>query len=182
MKHGFLITVASLGAIIVTTAMSPQASLAAQLKTLLINGNGSIIGNTTACTHSDNDLCPGSDSCLCNSSSGTAKTALAGLGGATFAATTVIDTSEAIGAGCESTQGTVTITSGNHKNSLVLNYVGSACLFTNPLEVITTSYAVDGTKSTGKFAGATGTGLITGSEDPVSGQILGTVSGNIIQQ
>ena len=75
--------------------------------------------------------------------------------------------------------GKVTITSGNHKNALVLNYTGVGCT-NSPLFTINVTYAVDGVASTGKFNLATGTGLITGSEEPASGDILGNVNGNIL--
>ena len=180
MNQKFSAVCASLALVFGGLIFSAQASFAAGPVTLSIIGNGATVGSSTSCTNATNALCPASDSCLCNISTGSAKTTLAGLANATFAATTVIDLSKTIGAGCDSVDGTVTITSGNHHNTLVLNYVGDACLFANPLSLITTSYAVDGVASTGKFASATGTGLITGSEDPVSGGILGNVSGNII--
>jgi len=188
MKHGFLITVASLGVIMGSVVLSGQA-YAKQPVAISIIGNGPAGGSTNiSCTNSDDALCPTSDTCWCNTANGSAKTALAGLGGATFSADTVIITNSSgpyfIG-NCNSAQGHVTITSGNSKNSLVLRYAGIACFYDGGIldgepVTITMTYTVDPGVSTGKFAGATGTGSITGSEDPGTGNILGTVTGNIL--
>lgn len=160
--------------------LSAQTGFAAQPVALSIIGNGPAGGTTnTSCTNAVDSLCPSADTCWCNTAIGTAKTSLAGLSGATFSANTAIDTEASHTLGnCNQTQGSVTITSGNHHNSLVLDYSGLACIFTD--YTITMTYAVDSSASTGKFAGATGTGSITGSEDPTTGNILGNVNGNIL--
>jgi len=168
-----------LGLFLAVLLFAVQPGFAASLAALAILGNGPDGGSTNiSCTHATDPLCPTSHTCWCNSSHGSATTKLAGLAKATFAADTVIDLSSVVGT-CDNTSGHVAITSGSGTNSLVLDYSGLGCTAGSDFG-INVSYIVDSSASTGKFAGATGTGLISGSEDPSNGDILGNVSGNII--
>jgi hypothetical protein len=171
-------SLAGVGLFVGLTMLSSQA-YAKQPMAISIIGNGPAGGSTNiSCTHTIDSLCP-STSCWCNTANGTAKTSLAGLDGATFSADTAIDLSSGSTVGnCQQTEGRVTITSKNLKNSLVLDYSGLACIFNDV--TITMTYVVNSGLSTGKFAGVTGTGSITGSEDPTNGNILGNVNGNIL--
>jgi len=185
MSRKFFIVCAGLA---IFGVLSAQA-YAKQPMAISIIGNGPGGGSTAiTCTNTNDPECPTfASNCWCNTATGKAKTSLAGLGGATFSADTAIITAPATGnvvGDCQAAEGKVTITSGNLHNSLVLRYTGLACFinggFLNSQPTgITVSYTVDPSASTGKFAGATGTGTISGSEDP-SGNILGNVSGNIL--
>jgi hypothetical protein len=101
------------------------------------------------------------------------------IGAVKFATTVVLDGSQPIG-NCDEGLGTVTLTSNNKpSNVLVLNYVGSICA-TPSAFVLNAAYVIDAGASKGKFAGATGSGNIAGSEDSTSGAILGNINGTLL--
>ena len=121
-------------------------------------------------------LCPGSDSCICVPLSGAGKASV--IGALTFETTIVLDTSLPIG-NCVEGFGTATLTAKSAHNSLVLDYTGMVC-GTGSGEVLNAGYFIDGADSTGKYAGATGSGNIAGSED-ADGNILGNLNGTLVQ-
>jgi hypothetical protein len=188
MIRKFSIVSGGLALIFGMVLFSAQA-YAKQPKPFSIIGNGPSGGTTNiTCTHAGDAVCPSfATNCWCNTATGTAKASIGGLGHATFSADTAIvtapTTNNEVG-NCNAAQGKVTITSGNLHNSLVLLYTGLACFIDNGAITepvgITMSFVIDPVASTGKFAGANGTGSITGNEEPNTGNILGNVNGNIL--
>lgn len=138
-------------------------------------GSGLSAGALSSCP---TGLCPSSDSCICVPISGTGKAST--IGTVNFSTTVVLDGSQPIG-NCDEALGTVTLTSkAKSSNALVLDYVGSICGAGGKGFVLNATYFVDGAKSTGKFASASGSGNIAGSEDAVSGGILGNINGTLV--
>jgi hypothetical protein len=82
---------------------------------------------------------------------------------------------------CEAASGVLTLTQNGHggNNVLMLDYQGLSCV-DNAAEVFNGSYSIDGTNSTGKFAGAMGSGRLTGSVDASSTLTLGNLSGTLL--
>jgi len=138
-------------------------------------GSGLSAGALASCPAG---LCPGSDSCSCIPISGTGKAS--NIGTVNFATTVVLDGSQPIG-NCDEGLGTLTLTSkAKSTNALVLDYVGTVCLASGTGFLLNATYFVDTSKSTGKYANATGSGNVAGSEDATSGAILGNINGTLV--
>ena len=138
-------------------------------------GSGLSAGAASSCAAG---LCPGSDSCTCVPISGTGKAS--NIGAVNFSTTVVLDGSQPIG-DCDEALGTLTLTSKSKAaNALVLDYVGTVCVAASIAFVVNATYFIDGAKSTGKYAGASGSGNLAGSEDAVSGGILGNLNGTLL--
>jgi len=138
-------------------------------------GSGLSAGALSTCP---TGLCPGSDSCVCVPISGTGKAGT--IGNLNFSTTVVLDGSQAIG-NCDEAFGTLTLASKSKaSNALVLDYTGTVCVAGGTAFVLNAAYFIDGTKSTGKYAGDTGSGNLAGSENGSSG-ILGNLNGTLLQ-
>jgi hypothetical protein len=146
----------------------------ATLLTFTALGSGTSAGALGSCP---TGLCPGSDSCTCVPLSGTGKGS--SIGSVKFATTFVLDGSKPIG-DCDEALGTLTLTStAKSAAALVMEYIGSACVAGGGV-VFNGSYYVDGTQSTGKYAGSSGSGNVAGSENITSGAILGNINGTLL--
>lgn len=153
-----------------TKALGASTTLAA----LTALGSGASAGALSSCP---SGLCPGSDSCTCVPLSGTGKGS--SIGNVNFSTTFVLDTSEAIGA-CVGGFGTLALTSTTKSsNALVMEYSGSVCGVGENL-VFNGAFFIDASKSTGKYAGASGSGNVAGSENLTSGAILGNINGTLL--
>jgi hypothetical protein len=126
-------------------------------------------------------LCPGSDSCTCVPLSGTGKAT--NIGVVNFSTTVVLDGSLSVG-NCDEALGTLKLTSkAKATNALVMDYVGTVCVANGSATsgfLLNATYFVDSALSTGKFANATGSGNVAGSEDANTGDILGNVNGTLV--
>ena len=172
-KKEFLVV----GAIALAIALSAAQASAATLAAFTGIASGTS-GGEFSCNHAANPRCPGSDTCTCVPFTGTGKASV--IGALTFSTTVVID----IPVGdCDQTFGTVTLTSkGTSANKLVLDYTGLVCSGFNGSDsfALNASYVVDGKDSTGKFAGASGSGNIAGAEDFTTGSLTGNVNGDLL--
>jgi hypothetical protein len=158
--------------------LAAQAS-AATLAALTGIGSGTSAGGVS-CTHSTNALCPGSDTCDCVLINGTGKAG--SIGALKFSTTVVVDESLPFGF-CFQTFGIATLTSsGNSKNSLVLDYTGNLCEMNFLLTqwTLNATFFVDGTASAGKFAGASGSGNLAGGENTNTGAVQGNINGTLL--
>jgi hypothetical protein len=136
-------------------------------------GSGLSAGALSTCPAG---LCPGTDSCVCVPITGTGKASA--IGNVNFSTTVVLDGSLDIG-NCDETFGTLTLASKSKAiNALVLDYTGTVCA-AGAAFVLNAAYYIDGTTSTGKYAGATGSGNLAGSENGSLG-ILGNVNGTLL--
>lgn len=88
---------------------------------------------------------------------------------------------------CDAAVGALVLTQKGHtSNVLTLDYQGLSCETFNVgfvaevAAVFNGSHAVDGANSTGKFAGAMGSGTLTGSVDASSTLTLGNRNGTLL--
>ncbi len=162
---------AILAILLVPRAHAAAAGLSA------FSGVGS--GTGVAAGACDVGLCPDSDSCVCVPISGTGKASA--IGAVNFSTVVVVDASESIGNCLEGFGSLSLVSKSKASNTLVLDYVGSICA-ANPSSglVLGGAYFIDGSASTGKFANASGSGTIAGSEDD-NFVILGNVNGTLLR-
>jgi hypothetical protein len=162
-----LMVCAALAIPVVEASGAPLASFTAL-------GSGASAGALGSCP---TGLCPNSDSCLCVPISGTGKGS--SIGNVKFSTTVVLDTSKPI-ADCNEGLGTLTLTStAKAANALVMEYEGSICEAGGGF-VLNAAFFIDGTLSSGKYAGASGSGNIAGSENATSGAIQGNINGTLL--
>jgi len=154
---------------------SGTASAAGQLALFSGLGLGTAASGETCAT----GLCPDSDSCDCVPVSGTGK--VSELGDITFASTVVLDGTDSVGI-CVQAFGTLVLTStakSKTTNALSLDYIGIVCeTASENAFLLNGTYFVDGSNSTGKFAGATGSGQVIGADS--GGAITGDLNGTLL--
>jgi len=142
-------------------------------------GSGTETGVAGSCNgaagNSCNDVSPG---CECYPFSGTGT--MTGVGALTFQTNLLLFFPTNTNLACEDASGVLALTQKGHSsNVLMLDYQGQSCL-DEAAYVFSGSYSVDGTKSTGKYAGAKGSGTLTGSVDISSTLTLGNLSGTLL--
>ncbi|HUY18755.1 MAG TPA: hypothetical protein VMV15_05970 [Candidatus Binataceae bacterium] len=132
---------------------------------------------SSSCNNVSNG-CNGTN-CDCLEIDGRGKGTKLGAGKSTFTSQTVVSYPEIVGTICDEAVGTMTITTPNNKNTLVIGYNGLDCLTGASLIGFNGPYTVDGANSTGKFLNAVGGGTMSVTEDSNS-NFYGTLNGNIL--
>ncbi len=118
--------------------------------------------------------------CSCLNINGKGKSAL--LGASTFTSQTIVTHTDVNSSLlCETALGTMTTTTANSKNTLVIAFAGLDCFNRIVTIGFDGPYTVLGGTSTGKFKNAIGGGTMAVNEDSTSGgNFYGTLNGNII--
>jgi hypothetical protein len=151
---------------------------------LAMTGRGSgAEGTAGACNGSGNSCTDVTCQCYPFSGTGTAT----GVGALTFQTNLVLTFGTVDNLLCDAATGALVLTQKtNSGNVLTLDYQGLSCdtfiagTLTLVAAVFNGSYAVDGGSSLGKFAGAMGSGTLTGSVDGSSTLTLGNLNGTLL--
>jgi hypothetical protein len=134
---------------------------------------------SSSCNNGTNGCTGGT--CDCLEIDGTGKGTGLGAGKSTFTSQTIVQYPVVGTSLCDAALGTMTITTPNNKNTLVIGYSGWDCLTGASLIGFNGPYTVDGANSTGKFLNAVGGGTMSVNEDSASGgNFYGTLNGNIV--
>jgi hypothetical protein len=166
----------SLMAVAIASMLYANSVFAALPLAMTGRGSGTETGLADSCDGSGNS-CNGSN-CVCYMFSGTGMAT--GVGALTFTTNLLLFPGTVNNLACEAASGVLVLTQkGNSSNVLMLDYQGASCI-DNAAFVFNGSYSVDGTKSVGKFAGAMGSGTLTGSVDASSTLTLGNLSGTLL--
>jgi hypothetical protein len=168
---------ASLIAVAVASMLyASSPALAALPLAMTGRGSGTETGLADSCDGSGNS-CNGSN-CICYTFSGTGTAT--GIGAVTFQTNLLVFVGLVDNLACAGASGVLPLTQKtNSGNVLMLDYQGLSCLDSAAL-VFNGSYSIDGTKSLGKFAGAMGSGRLTGSVDGSSTLTIGNLSGTLL--
>ena len=168
---------ASLVAIAVASVLYATSAFATLPLAMTGRGAGTETDVAGSCNGSGNS-CNGSN-CECYPFSGTGTAT--GVGAVTFSTNLIVNkTSYEDNLLCEGSSGILTLTQKlNSGNVLILDYQGLSCL-DSAAEVFNGSFSIDGTNSLGKFAGAMGSGTMTGSVDANSTVTLGNINGTLL--
>jgi hypothetical protein len=135
-------------------------------------------GSTPPADCSSLPACPGSDACWCINVQGHGQTNVTGA--ASFTADVFTDIDQQVGQ-CLVLWGSGTIVEKDHPGQrIAVDFKGSEC-DVNSNYTMNAVYFVNGANSHGKWAGATGSGSITGSSD-ANYKILGSIIGTIRPQ
>lgn len=170
--------IAAVAALGLMTATGP--ALAAPAQSLRAFGNGKEIapaGGSVIPDCSSIATCPTGDSCGCYTLQGHGHVNV--LGDATFTATIFTDLSVDAGQCFETIGQGLIVENGHPGQRIAVDFSGSTC-FTGSSATPTMNavYSIDGATSHGKWAGATGSGNISGSigeNYKVLGSIIGTI-------
>ncbi len=144
-------------------------------------GSGTETGASGTCNNASTNGCTGTN-CNCYQFTGTG-TATAGVGAVNITTDFILFNNATVnGLACEAASGVLLLTQKSKSaNVLALDYVGASCLAndTSTQIVFNGSYAVNGTSSLGKFAGASGSGTFTASVDVTGTATLGNLNGTL---
>ncbi len=168
---------ASLMAVAVASMLCASSAFAALPLAMTGRGSGTETGVAGSCNGSGNSCTDVTCECYPFSGTGTAT----GVGALTFQTNLLlIITSTVDNLLCDGASGVLALTQKtNSSNVLMLDYQGVSCL-DSAAYVFNGSYSIDGASSLGKFAGAMGSGRLTGSVDASSTLTLGNLSGTLL--
>jgi len=154
-----------------------SAAFAALPLAMTGRGSGTETGVAGSCNGSGNSCTDVTCECYPFSGTGTAT----GVGALTFQTNLLLTiTSTVDNLLCDGASGVLALTQKtNSGNVLMLDYQGVSCL-DSAAYVFNGSYSIDGTSSLGKFAGAMGSGNLTGSVDASSTLTLGNLNGTLL--
>lgn len=124
------------------------------------------------------NLCPSGDACTCTPIKGWGNTNVMGV--TKFSGTVATDTDQSIYNGaCLQLIGTAVLQSAaTPGDKIAIDFTGSLC-GTSTANTVNAVYTIDPANSTGAFAGANGSGNLSGSRDDTTYKILGSLHGTI---